>query len=57
MKLLTAAIIKQLENGGYQGMLHELLHRDISNFNVRRVPQTEGLQDQKKLSLKSCIAM
>jgi hypothetical protein len=46
------AIAEQLENGGgYAAILHELLARDLSDFNVRVVPQTEGLQDQKKLSL------
>ena len=32
-------------------MLHELLARDITGFNVRNVPTTEGLQQQRKLSL------
>jgi hypothetical protein len=45
------AIQQQLENGGYEAMLHELLHRDLTGFRVQRVPETEGLQAQKKLSL------
>jgi hypothetical protein len=45
------AIHAELENGGYEAMLHELLSRDISQFNVRDVPDTAGLQQQKKLSL------
>ncbi len=50
------AIQKQMEAGGYQAMLDELQHRDLTNFNVRDVPDTEGLQEQKKLSLKTAEA-
>jgi hypothetical protein len=46
-----AAIWKQMEAGGYEAMLHDLLQYDITSFNVRTVPLTEGLQQQKKLSL------
>jgi hypothetical protein len=45
------AIQDQMESGGYEAMLHELKHRDISNFNVRAVPTTAGLVEQRKLSL------
>jgi hypothetical protein len=45
------AIDKQMKNGGYAAMLHELLNRDLSHFDVRDVPQTAGLQEQKKRSL------
>jgi hypothetical protein len=41
------AIEDQMENGGYEAMLHQLLHLDLSRFNVRDVPQTAGLQEQK----------
>jgi hypothetical protein len=47
------AIHQELENGGYEAMLHELLHRNISMVNIRAVPQTEALQDQKKHSLET----
>jgi hypothetical protein len=47
------AISKQMENGGLAAMLHDLLNRDLSDFNVREVPQTEALADQKRLSLDS----
>jgi hypothetical protein len=43
----------QMENGGLSAMLHELLHHDLSNFNVRVVPQTSALADQKRLSMDS----
>lgn len=46
-----AAIWKEMESGGYEAMLYELMNHDITHFNVRRVPVTEGLQQQKKLSL------
>jgi hypothetical protein len=46
-----AKIIEQMEAGGYQAMLHDLLEFDLTGFNVRDVPITEGLQQQKKLSL------
>ena len=45
------AIREEMENGGYEAMLHDLLHRDLTAFNVRGVPDTDGLQQQKKLSL------
>ena len=34
-------------------MLHDLLAHDLSQFDVRRVPQTEALTDQKLRSLGS----
>jgi Family of unknown function (DUF5906) len=46
-----SAIYKELDNGGYEAMLHELLHRDLSDFNQRKVPHTAGLDAQRKLSL------
>ncbi len=46
-----AEIWKEMEAGGYAAMLYDLLHHDLTGFNVRRVPFTEGLQQQKKLSL------
>ena len=40
-----------MEAGGYAAMLHDLLAYDLTGFNVRAVPVTEGLQRQRKLSL------
>lgn len=51
-----AEIDAELEAGGYEAMLHELLDYDISRFNVRSVPQTEGLVDQKQFSLNTTFA-
>lgn len=46
-----AAIWEEMEAGGYEAMLFDLLHHDLTGFNVRRVPMTDGLQEQRKLSL------
>jgi hypothetical protein len=46
------ALIKEIENGGLGAMLYDLLQTDISNFEVRDVPQTEALLNQKLLSLE-----
>jgi hypothetical protein len=50
------AIADELKNGGHEAMLHELMHRDISNFNHRRAPDTGALQDQKMQSLPTDLA-
>jgi hypothetical protein len=41
----------EMANGGREAMLYDLLNRDISKFNPRTVPMTEGLMEQRKLSL------
>jgi hypothetical protein len=46
-----AAIWQEMENGGYEAMLCDLLAYDLAFFNPRRPPATAGLQEQKKLSL------
>lgn len=43
-------INEQLENGGYEALLYALMTHDINGFNVRKVPQTKALQDQKVLT-------
>ncbi len=45
------AINKQMDNGGYEALLYHLMSLDISEFNVRKVPQTNALREQKMLSL------
>jgi Family of unknown function (DUF5906) len=42
-----SAIADQMENGGREALLHLLLSRDLKSFNVRLVPQTEALAEQK----------
>jgi Family of unknown function (DUF5906) len=45
------AICRQMEEGGGQAaLLHHLLHRDLSSFNVRSVPRTSALDDQQAFS-------
>ena len=46
-----AAINEQMDNGGYEALLHHLMSVDLSGFNVRKVPQTNALHEQKMLSL------
>ena len=51
-----AAIVEELEHGGYEAMLHDLLNRDISKSNLRAVPVTDALQTQRKRSLDTMTA-
>ena len=44
------AIDKELDNGGRAALLHFLLNRDLTKFNIRAVPQTQALADQKARS-------
>jgi len=46
-----AAIRKQMDSGGQEALLHYLLNYDISEFQVRKVPQTKALMEQKMLSM------
>jgi hypothetical protein len=46
------ALQKELDNGGYEALLYHLLHEvDLTDFNVRAVPQTEGLRRQRDQGL------
>jgi hypothetical protein len=44
-------INKQMENGGLAAMLYDLQNHDLTGFNVRAVPTTNALVDQKIKSL------
>jgi MoxR-like ATPase len=44
------AVTEQMQHGGYEALLHLLKSRDISSFEVRTVPQTRALREQKQLS-------
>jgi hypothetical protein len=46
-----AELWAQMEAGGYAAMLFDLLALDLTGFNVRAVPTTAALQQQRKLSL------
>jgi hypothetical protein len=50
------AIWTELEAGGYGAMLHDLLHFDLTGFQVRRVPRTAALNEQRLLSLDTPTA-
>ena len=50
------ALENEARNGGVGAMLHELLHRDLTGFNVRDVPATAALLDQKVQSLRGVEA-
>jgi len=45
------AIREQMENGGLAALIYDMLHRDISKFDVRDVPDSAALTDQKRHSL------
>ena len=44
------ALIRQMDEGGREALLHHLLTYDLSGFNLFEVPQTQALQEQKELS-------
>lgn len=46
-----AAIQEQLANGGREAMMYDLMHLDISGVDLRTVPQTKALLEQKLLSM------
>jgi hypothetical protein len=48
-----AAIAAQMEDGGLAAMIWDMLNRDISDFEVRDIPSTDALLDQKIRSLDS----
>jgi hypothetical protein len=41
------AMMKQMENGGYEALLDHLLHVDLSNVDLRNAPKTAALLEQK----------
>lgn len=44
-------IVKELDNGGYEALLHYLMTLDISEVDLRNVPTTEALIEQKQLNM------
>lgn len=40
-------IMSAMRSGGYENLLHFLLHRDLEGFDIRKVPQNEALRNQK----------
>jgi hypothetical protein len=45
------AMVDELNHGGYQRLLYELLNFDLSTVDLRHIPKTEALLDQKIASL------
>ncbi len=50
------ALAQETDNGGLEAMLYALQKVDISDFNVRAVPKTDGLTEQKLLGLDTVMA-
>jgi len=46
-----AEMFEELDNGGRERLLHELLSFDLAEFDIWRIPQTKALLDQKLRSL------
>lgn len=46
-------MVEQMETGGYEAMLGELLGRNISRWNPEKIPETEALRQQKMLNLSN----
>lgn len=46
-----SAIMKEMEDGGYEALLYHLQNIDLSDYQVREVPQTDALAEQKLLSM------
>ena len=46
-----AMLTHQMENGGREAMLHDLLTMDLTGFHPRSAPNTEALREQKLHSL------
>lgn len=44
-------MLKQLDNGGYAALLHDLMHFDLSKVEVGKIPTTEALVQQKEISM------
>lgn len=50
-KAYFRALHKAMNEGGREALLHFLMTLDLSDFEVREVPQTDALRDQKEESL------
>lgn len=47
------AICEQMDRGGLEAMMHDLLHFDTSEVDLRTPPRTEALLDQTMLTMQS----
>lgn len=46
-----AAIQREMDGGGREALLHMLMTRDLSSFEVRSFPKTSALREQKVMSM------
>lgn len=46
-------MVEQMETGGYEAMLGELLDREITSWNPEGIPETDALKRQKRLNLSN----
>jgi hypothetical protein len=44
-------INEELDDGGYEAMLYDLLHRDLGDFHPRQLPKCNDLTGQQALSM------
>jgi hypothetical protein len=47
------AIYQQMDSGGREAVLHDLLELDIGSFDLRKIPRTQALADQKIHSMST----
>lgn len=47
------AIADEMKSGGREALLHHLMTYDLSDYDVRKVPHTKALQEQKMFTLDS----
>ncbi|MEO6923491.1 MAG: hypothetical protein ABI142_06675, partial [Bryocella sp.] len=47
------ALDEEMENGGYQALLSYLLQYDLSDINLRQIPDTAALREQKVESMSA----
>lgn len=45
------ALFHQMNNGGYEAMLYDLLHRELGDWHPRQIIKTAGLVDQQSRNL------
>jgi hypothetical protein len=50
------ALDRQMEAGGLAAMLHDLMTMDLAGFNIRDVPNTAALKEQKRHAAKGVEA-
>jgi hypothetical protein len=49
------AIVNQMEHGGRAALLHHLQHWDVSQVDLRKLPQTVALEETKILSMHPVV--